>query len=121
MTNVAHMEKKREREKINQELGKYFFTTLLVKDPSSLSTNTVKDHLPCLDLTLIITQFKLLAINTLALTEDTVPKKKSPFEIKSCCACALHLPTPCPLVALVTEKEGAHGQREGEVPGLLFT
>lgn len=60
--------KKREREKINQEL--------LVKDPSSLSTNTVKDHLPCLDLTLIITQFKLLAINTLALTEDTVPKKK---------------------------------------------
>lgn len=48
-------------------------------------------------------------------------KKKSPFEIKSYCACALHLPTPCPLVALVTEKEGAHGQREGEVPGLLFT
>lgn len=79
MTNVAHMEKKREREKINQELGKYFFTTLLVKDPSSLSTNTVKDHLPCLDLTLIITQFKLLAINTLALTEDTVPKKKVPL------------------------------------------
>lgn len=99
MTNVAHMEKKkREREKINQELGKYFFTTLLVKDPSSLSTNTVKD-LPCLDLTLIITQFKLLAINTLALTEDTVPKKKSPFEIVilRMCAASPHSLSSCRL------------------------
>lgn len=109
------------REKINQEWGKYFFTTLLVKDPSSSSTNTVKDHLPMPELDTDYNTIQSAGYKYSSSDRRHCTQKKCPFEIKSYCACALHLPTPCPLVALVTGKEGAHGQREGEVPGLLFT
>lgn len=53
-----------------------------------------------------LTQILKCSLKIVCIGDRGLCTKKCPFEGKSYCACALHLPTPSPLVALATVKGG---------------